>query len=121
MRRIAPLLALTGVAAALLSPQGAAAHPERPSFFPAGRKGAVPAYRTTGPSRVVCQPDSRERIEALPDAAMRDENLALLEGWALPPGRRAHHRGRDEAQADQRRPLRRRARRVLQEHAAARP
>jgi hypothetical protein len=79
MRRIAPLLALTGVAAALLSPQGAAAHPERPSFFPDWRKGAVPTYRTTGPSRVVCQPESRGRIEALPDAAMRDENLALLE------------------------------------------
>ena len=79
MRRITPLLALIGVVAALLSPQEAAAHPERPSFFPDWRKGTVPTYRTGGPSRVVCQPDSRERILGLPDDAMRSENLRLLD------------------------------------------
>lgn len=33
------------------------AHEERPSTFPSG-KGSVPRYRTSGPSLVVCKPDS---------------------------------------------------------------
>jgi hypothetical protein len=41
MRRITPLLALLGVAAALLSPQEAAAHPERPG------RGTLPVDAAT--------------------------------------------------------------------------
>ena len=37
-------------------------HAERRTVYPDTNKGAVPAYRTSGPSLVVCKPDSRARI-----------------------------------------------------------
>jgi hypothetical protein len=48
MRRIAPLLALPGVAAALLSPQEAAAHPEPPVSVDAGPGSRPIDGATTG-------------------------------------------------------------------------
>ena len=53
------LLALLVVAAS------AAAHPERPSFYPDHRKGSVPKYRTTGPALVVCKSDTAKRIRQI--------------------------------------------------------
>jgi parallel beta helix pectate lyase-like protein len=50
---------------ALLTPGIAAAHEERPSQFPDG-KGRVPAYRTSGPSIVVCKASTPDRIAGFP-------------------------------------------------------
>ncbi|MBA3301519.1 MAG: hypothetical protein H0T15_06580, partial [Thermoleophilaceae bacterium] len=56
----------------LAVPTAATAHPERPSYFPnfnTGTKsfqaafGAPPEYRASGPAKVVCKADSRERLE----------------------------------------------------------
>ncbi|MBJ7347944.1 MAG: hypothetical protein JHC87_05155 [Thermoleophilaceae bacterium] len=65
----------------LLQAQFAVAHDERPSTWPT-YAATVPEFRTTGPSLVVCQPDSFTRIIALPDAGMRAANLALLDDCA---------------------------------------
>ncbi|HZB23528.1 MAG TPA: right-handed parallel beta-helix repeat-containing protein [Gaiellaceae bacterium] len=65
------------VLAALALPPAALGHLERPVSFPDHLKGAVPPYRTTGPSVVVCKPDSRARIARLAPAARR-RNAALL-------------------------------------------
>ena len=72
MRRVGAV-----VFAALALPPVAFAHYERPVAFPDHLKGAVPPYRATGPSLVVCKPDSRARIAKLPAAARR-RNAALL-------------------------------------------
>src|SRR4051794_9268298 len=61
MRRV--LRPLTAVlAAALLLPAAAAAHPERITAFTFPVRGHVPTYRTTGPSNVVCTKTSRSRL-----------------------------------------------------------
>jgi hypothetical protein len=56
----------------------AQAHPERPSFFPDHTKGKVPAYRSSGPSHVVCKPDSRQRIMKIKGRKLRAKNLRIL-------------------------------------------
>ena len=71
---------LAGLTAALLiAPLGgmAAAHEERPAFEPA--PAAHPDFRDTGPTVVVCKPDSAQRIATLP-APVRARNAALLAG-----------------------------------------
>jgi len=52
------LLALT---AGLVAPGPGIAHPERPTTFAQG-EGDFPQVRRSGPSKVVCKPDSRKRI-----------------------------------------------------------
>ena len=54
----------------------ALAHEERESRFPSGN-GTVPVYRTTGPTLVVCKPDTAERVAELPEPE-RSANLTLL-------------------------------------------
>jgi hypothetical protein len=58
VRRVLVLVVL----ALLALPAAALAHPERPTQYPDAAKGKVPAYRTTGPSRVVCKPESRKLV-----------------------------------------------------------
>jgi hypothetical protein len=87
MIRTRPLLA-AAVCAAISAPLalagGALAHPERPAHFPDHTKGEVPTYRTTGPSIVVCKPDSRRRIlrslkgRGPKTSALRRKNLRLV-------------------------------------------
>ena len=51
------------------------AHAERDVTFPSG-KGSVPKYRRSGPSIVICKPDSDERIAKLPPKVQaRNEKL----------------------------------------------
>ena len=64
--------------AAILVPAGALAHFERPTAFPDPAKGSVPPYRTSGPSLVVCKPDSRARILRMPTGQARQRSLGLL-------------------------------------------
>lgn len=64
------------LAVLLSGASGAVAHLERPSQFPDGT-GSVPAYRTTGPTLLVCKADSGQRIAALPPR-LRAHNLDLL-------------------------------------------
>jgi hypothetical protein len=59
-------------------PPAALAHRERPTSFPDPSAGSVPTTRTSGPSLVVCKPDSRQRIEQSLRGAVRRENLRLL-------------------------------------------
>ena len=69
------LLAMTVLSGA------AAAHEERESFFP-DYDGAVPAHRTFGEAndvRVVCKPDSADRIGRIRDAKLRAFNRKLLD------------------------------------------
>jgi hypothetical protein len=47
----------------LLLPASAFAHAERATFFPDHTLASTPKYRTTGPARVVCKPDSARRIK----------------------------------------------------------
>jgi hypothetical protein len=72
------LLALLVLTVSLRAPD-AAAHAERPSHFPDPSEGSVPRYRTSGPSLVVCKPDSRTRIERSLHGSLRERNLGLLE------------------------------------------
>jgi len=58
---IASLLAALVIAAV---PSSAGAHAERATFFPDPDKGAFPQYRTTGTARVVCTPDTKQRIKS---------------------------------------------------------
>jgi hypothetical protein len=68
------LALLTGLAPA------AQAHEERPASFPDG-SGERPTYLglDNPRHRVVCRPGSERRIRAMPDSALRDRNLALLQ------------------------------------------
>ncbi|UGS34051.1 right-handed parallel beta-helix repeat-containing protein [Capillimicrobium parvum] len=75
MRTLWPAAA---VAALLLLPAAAGAHPERQVFFPDGSTGAVPEYRTTGPSKVVCKPDSAQRIRDEFDGGLEAKRLRQL-------------------------------------------
>lgn len=60
----------------LLVPGAAAAHDERPVRFPSGL-GSVPVYRTSGPTLVVCRPDSLARAARYP-RALRQVNQHLF-------------------------------------------
>src|SRR4051794_15228772 len=73
-----PLVVVLALAALALVPAVAAAHVERPSDWP-HYPASVPEYRATGPSIVVCQPDSAKRIRKLPNRGMRRKNLRLLQ------------------------------------------
>jgi hypothetical protein len=75
MRTLWPAAAF---AALLLLPAAAGAHPERQVFFPDGSTGAVPEYRTTGPSKVVCKPDSAQRIRDEFDGDLEATRLRQL-------------------------------------------
>ncbi len=76
-RRSRSLTVLAAAFALLVSPlSGAAlAHEERDAFEPP--PAAHPELRDTGPTLVVCKPDSGERIATLP-APVRARNAALL-------------------------------------------
>jgi hypothetical protein len=63
---------------ALAMPAGAGAHSERATFFPDPNLGDFPTYRTDGPSLVVCKPNSKYRIQQLPDPDLRRYNEELL-------------------------------------------
>ncbi len=73
------------VAAMAALPAAAGAHAERLTYFPDPAKGSVPEYRTDGPARVVCKPDSAARLrrsyEGGGNRAVAElrERLALLE------------------------------------------
>jgi hypothetical protein len=56
---------------ALALPAGAGAHAERATFFPDPNQGDFPEYRTDGPSIVVCKPDTRQRIQDMPNDVRR--------------------------------------------------
>ena len=70
------LVALLALAVLVLAVD-AAAHRERPTTFPDPSRGRVPEVRTSGPSVVVCKPDSAARIARMPDPA-RARARALL-------------------------------------------
>lgn len=72
MRRVV-LAILLVLGSALPAP----AHEEREVAFPSGN-GAVPEFRTDGPSVVVCKKDSLDRSADLPDA-LRRRNKRLFE------------------------------------------
>ncbi|MDQ4084613.1 MAG: hypothetical protein M3165_02240, partial [Actinomycetota bacterium] len=67
------------LASALVAPL-ASAHEERPAEFPDG-SGTRPSYLglDNPRHRVVCRPGSERRINAMPDSALRQRNLALLQ------------------------------------------
>ncbi len=79
MRRSLLTLALL-----LVLPASAAAHPERLTQFPDASKGSVPEYRSSGPSQVVCKPNSRALTRrawagrGARRARVRAKRLALL-------------------------------------------
>ncbi len=83
MRRtfVGLVAALTmGLCLAVVSPMSSAsAHEEREATFPDG-SGSVPRFRglDNPRKRVVCRPDSRRRINNLPDGALKRRNKALL-------------------------------------------
>jgi hypothetical protein len=66
--------------AALAVPAVAWGHAERPAYFPNSEEGAVPTYDGTDPDRVVCKPNSEQRIyDTVKDQGKRDAALALLD------------------------------------------
>lgn len=76
------LSVLTALVAGLLvalAPTVAQAHEERPAIFPDGT-GSVPAFLglDNDRRRVVCKPDSRERIQDMEPGALKRRNLELL-------------------------------------------
>ncbi len=76
------LSVLTALVAGLLAalvPTAAQAHEERPAIFPDG-SGSVPAFLGLDNQRrrVVCKPDSRERIQDMEPGPLKRRNLALL-------------------------------------------
>jgi hypothetical protein len=74
MRRSLSCLVLAG----LMLPAAALAHSEREAKYPPGTdRVAPPAFRTGGPTKVVCKKDSRKRIERL-NGKVERRNLRLL-------------------------------------------
>ena len=69
---------VVALGALLALPALALGHAERASYFPDYRKGSVPQYRTKGPSVVVCQRNSRDRIIQRLSGALEKRNLALI-------------------------------------------
>jgi hypothetical protein len=73
-------VALAALVLSVLLPSAAAGHEEREAHAPDGR-GQVPAYRTNGPTLLVCagdRPDFERRVAAFP-AALKASNLALFD------------------------------------------
>ncbi|MGH3367528.1 MAG: hypothetical protein ACRDOY_10020, partial [Nocardioidaceae bacterium] len=81
-RRLGRTLGVLGtlVAVSMMCTPAALAHEERPARFPDGA-GERPTYAglDNPRHRVVCRPDSRQRIEQMPESALKQRNLALLE------------------------------------------
>ena len=71
-----------------LSASAALAHLERPSQFPSGQ-GSVPTYRASGPTLVVCKPDSLDRVATYPkDLRLQVEALyaeCMAHGYRFQP------------------------------------
>ena len=78
MRLLSPAAAVVVCLAVATS---AAAHPERLTTFPYPVMGHVPTYRTSGPSNVVCKPNSGAvlRKEFKKSRKVLKQRLALLE------------------------------------------
>jgi hypothetical protein len=69
-------------AIALLAPAAATGHPERTTAFTFPATGSVPVYRSSGPSNVVCKPDSAARLKRTfrRHARALERRLATLKG-----------------------------------------
>ena len=81
MRRLLTACAVsTFLITAMLVPLAGHTHPERTTAFPFPATGHVPAYRTSGPSVVVCKPESRALLEQqfAGDPALLKSRLATL-------------------------------------------
>src|SRR3954468_22830172 len=79
--RVVVLLPAAALVLALAVPAGAGAHAERATFFPDPAKGERPKNRTTGPSRVVCKPNSKRLVKkswAGRDAKARKRRARLI-------------------------------------------
>ena len=75
----ARLAILVSLLVALVLPASALGHAERATFFPDHTLASVPKYRTTGPARVVCKPDSAKRIRRIfAPGRKRDTRLRQL-------------------------------------------
>ena len=74
------LLAMVGSLLTFGATAPANAHEERPATFPDG-SGKVPKFLgyDNPRQRVVCRPDSAERIRAMKPGAVKDRNVALLD------------------------------------------
>ena len=79
MRRPLALLSALVLALTVVLGGPAAAHEERPAKFPDGN-GSVPRYLglDNPRHRVVCKPDSAQRIAAMPSSALKRRNQELL-------------------------------------------
>jgi hypothetical protein len=75
-RLLTVLAALTLVSA--ISAAGAYGHAERLSYYPNHKLGSVPKYKRSGPSLVVCKPDSGARIRRVLSGRAERRNLTLL-------------------------------------------
>lgn len=93
MRRLAALVLSALTAFAVLA-SGAQAHEERSSTWPT-YPASVPQYRSTGPSAVVCKPDSRVRILHHTRGATRRLNLRLLKRCRFRDIQRAVNKARN--------------------------
>jgi hypothetical protein len=72
------LAAVAVLLVALVLPASAPGHAERATFFPDHTLGAVPKYRTTGPARVVCKPDSAKRVRKIFSGSKERQRLRQL-------------------------------------------
>src|SRR3954452_9710468 len=88
--RAALLAAAALVLLALSVPAGAGAHAERATFFPDPAKGQRPGHRSHGPSRVVCKPDSKQRLKR--SWKGRAEQTARRRRYLLPVLKRCRYR-----------------------------
>jgi len=61
LRRLLPVLLVALLTVLAIAP-GSSGHPERATTFPDPAGGAVPTYKSRGPSEVVCLPSSRGLI-----------------------------------------------------------
>jgi hypothetical protein len=67
---------LTLLAALLVLPAIALAHPERTTFFPDHTKGERPKYKNSGTIHIVCRPDSRQRINRIYAGSSKEASFA---------------------------------------------
>src|SRR3954447_7474588 len=74
---------VAALAIALLAPALAGAHPERLTAFTWPVTGKVPAYRTSGPSNVVCKPSSRKLLRKEFKGAALRKHLKILDRCAF--------------------------------------
>jgi hypothetical protein len=68
---------LPAVLALAALPAAAGAHAERPTTFPDPDRGAFPVYRTTGPAKVVCAADTKQRVKSF-KGALKKRHEQLL-------------------------------------------